>query len=310
MASLCLAKISILLLLARLSVSRLHKRITYATVGVVGVWAAIGIIALATQCGSSNPWATSSPKCINLRAFWIGMAPIDVITELVVIILPVFMLIPVQVAVSKKAVIVAAFIFRLFSIAATVVRLFYIHPATMRDSNATFDAINYNIVTQCVLSVSITTACVPCLKPFLDGFESGFMLISFKDRMPGDSNSLSHRTNNVAYANSGPTNKGSNFHSAAMRLQNYEKDNMSHSGESDYDLQNKIGVSVEVVARGQNDYQRTPRHYRGGDSGSVASSSKSDQMIIKKNVQYTVQYEEAAPQRRKTDPCPEGRARK
>src|SRR5271154_123178 len=147
MASLCLAKISILLLLARLSVSRLHKRITYATVGVVGVWAAIGIIVLATQCGLSNPWATSSPKCINLRAFWIGMAPIDVITELVVIILPVVMLIPVQVAVSKKAVIVAAFIFRPFSIAATVIRLFYIHPATMHDSNATFDAINYNIAT-------------------------------------------------------------------------------------------------------------------------------------------------------------------
>jgi hypothetical protein len=308
MASLCLAKISILLLLDRLSVSRLHKRITCATAGIVGIWAVTGIIFLAAQCGSSNPWATSSPKCINLRAFWIGMAPIDVITELIVIILPVFMLIPVQVAVSKKAVIVAAFIFRLFSIAATVVRLFYIHPATMRDSNATFDAVNYNIVTQCVLSVSITTACVPCLKPFLDGFESGFMLISFKGRMPGGSNSLSYRMNNLAYANSGPTNKGINFHSAVMRSQNYEKDNMSHSDESDHDPQNKIGVSVEVVAGGQNDDERTPRHHRSDDSVSVASSSKSDQMIIKKNIRYTVQYEKAAPQRRKTDPCPEGRA--
>jgi hypothetical protein len=220
----------------------------------------------------------------------------------------VFTLIPVQVALSKKAVIVAAFIFRLFSIAATVVRLFYIHPATMHDSNTTFDAINYNIVTQCVLSVSITTACVPCLKPFLDGFESGFMLVSFKGRMPGGSNSLSYGMNNVAYANSRPTNKGSNFHSAVMRSQNYEKDNMSHSDESDHDPQNKIGVSVEVVAGGQNDDQRTPRHHRSDDSVSVASSSKSDQMIIKKNIRYTVQYEKAAPQRRKTDPCPEGRA--
>ena len=31
------------------------------------------------------------------------------------------------------------------------------------------------------------------------------------------------------------------------------------------------------------------------DTGSVASSSKSDQMIIKKNVSYTVQYEDAHP---------------
>lgn len=85
-------------------------------------------------------------------------------------ILPVSMLIPVHVAVPKKGVIVAAFIFRLFSIAATVIRLFYIRPAAMRDSKATFDVINYRIVTQCVLSISITIAYVPCLKPFPDGF--------------------------------------------------------------------------------------------------------------------------------------------
>jgi hypothetical protein len=69
-----------------------------------------------------------------------------------------------------------------------------------------------------------------------------------------------------------------------------------------------MGVSVGVVTDGQNDDQRTPRHHRDGDSGSVPSSSRSDQMIIKKNVQYIVQYEEAAQQRRKTDPCPEGKS--
>ena len=100
----------------------------------------------------------------------------------------------------------------------------------------------------------------------------------------------------LACANSGPANKGSNFHSAVMRSQNYEKGNTSHSDESDHDTQNKMGVSVEVAADGQNDDQR---NHRGGDSGSAASSSRSNQMIIKKNIQYTVQYEEAALQKRK-----------
>jgi hypothetical protein len=31
-------------------------------------------------------------------------------------------------------------------------------------------------------------------------------------------------------------------------------------------------------------------------------------MTIKKNVQYTVQYEKAAPQRKRTDPRPEGKS--
>jgi hypothetical protein len=182
----------------------------------------------------------------------------------------------------------------------------------------------------------------------------------------------------LAYAQARPRSKKSNLDSMAIRSQNYEKD--SNSGESEYDLRNKMGVSVQVVADGQNHDQRTPssdpnrpacvwpvyilahpipikehtnyirsaltinylavyvisaesppyfstihiclviglvgqqagreswpavllgsltpRHHRGGDSGSITSSSKSDQMIIKKNVQYTVQYEEAAPLRR------------
>ena len=225
------------------------------------------------------------------------MAVPDILTELVVVIIPVLMMIPVQVAVSKKAVIVAAFIFRLMSVAVTIVRLFYIHPATVHSPDTTFDAVNYNIVTQCVLSICITTACIPCLKPFLDGFDSGFMGISFKDRMPGGSQSHSrnrdYKMNDLAYANAGLRPKGKND-SMAIRSQNYEKDNMSHSDESERDPRNKMGVSVQVVADGQNHEQRTPRHHRGGDSGSLASSSKSDQMIIKKNVQYTVQYEDAA----------------
>ena len=301
MASLCLAKISILLLLERLAVSRLHKRITFATAGVVALWAVVGIVVLAAQCGSSTPWASSAPKCIDLKAFWIAMAIPDILTELVVVIVPVLMMIPVQVATSKKAVIVAAFIFRVLSIVTTVVRLFFIHPATVRSSDATFNAVNYNILTQCVLSICITTACIPCLKPFLDGFDSGFMGISFKDRMPAGSQSLSqnrdYKMNNLAYANPGRKAKGNND-AMAVRSQNYEKDNISHSDDSEIDSRNKMGVSVQVVADGQNHDQRTPRHQRGGDSGSLASSSKSDQMIIKKNIQYTVQYEEATPPRR------------
>jgi len=304
MASLCLAKISILLLLERLAVSRLHKRITLITAGVVGVWAIVGIVVLAAQCGSAVPWASSSPKCIDIKAFWIGMAVPDILTELVTIIIPVAMMIPVQVAVSKKAVVVAAFIFRILSIIATIVRLLYIHPATMHSPDYTFNAVNYNIVTQCVLSVCITTACIPCLKPFLDSFDSGFMGISFKNRLPGGSHSQSRnrdfKLGDLAYANAGPGQRNNNA-SMAIRSMNYEKDNAtSHSGDSDHDdPRHKVGVSVQVFADGQNNHdQRTPRHQRGaGDDGSLASSSKSDQMIIKKNVQYTVQYEQAAPPR-------------
>ena len=275
------------MLLQRLAVSRLHKHIALVAVGVTGLWALTGIIVLAAQCGSHLPWTTH--QCINVKAFWIGMAPVDILTEFVVVMVPIWMMVPVQVALSKKAVIVVAFAFRLTVIAATIARLFYIHPATGSASDATWIAVNYNIVTEVILCISIMTACIPCLKPFLDGFESGMMGVSFKDRMPGSSanGSRAYKMRDLAYANTKSNN------ASMMRSQHNEKDEIIED-----DPRHKLGVSVEVVADGPRD--RSPGRNHRGDSGSVASSSKSDQMIIKKNIQWTVQYEDGPQPRNET----------
>src|SRR4051794_23587589 len=105
--------------------------------------------------------------------------------------------------------------------------------------------------------------------------------------------------NNLSYANSGPTNKGSNFHTAVMRSQKRrERQHVAFGRVRTLSAEQNGHQSREFPTARMTD-QRTPRHHRGGDSGSVAISSKSDQMIIKKNVQYTVQYEEVTRQRRK-----------
>ncbi len=216
------------------------------------------------------------------------MAPVDVLSELVVVIIPIWMMVPVQVAISKKAVICVAFAFRIPVIAATIARLFYIHPATGSATDATWIAVSYNIATEVVLCISIMTACIPCLKPFLDGFDSGMMGVSFKDRMPGSSatGSRGYKMRDLAYANTKSNN------ASMMRSQNNEKDMIIEE-----DPRHKLGVSVEVVADGAD---RSPGHNHRGDNGSVASSSKSDQMIIKKNIQWTVQYEDAPLPRNET----------
>jgi hypothetical protein len=43
-----------------------------------------------------------------------------------------------------------------------------------------FNSIASGIASQCLLSVAVTTACVPSLKPFLDGFESGMLGVTIK----------------------------------------------------------------------------------------------------------------------------------
>lgn len=45
-------------------------------------------------------------------SFWLGIAPVDILTELSMIALPILMMLPVQVVLSKKITILVAFIFR------------------------------------------------------------------------------------------------------------------------------------------------------------------------------------------------------
>jgi hypothetical protein len=281
----------------------MHKKVALYTIGVVSLWAVAGIIVLAARCGATFPWnITSTNQCINLRTFWIGMAPVDVLSELVIIVIPILMMIPVQVAVSKKAVIVVAFSFRALVIAATIARLFYIIPIYPA-RNFTFDTVNAEVMNQIVLSFSITTACIPCLKPFLDAFDSGRMavMVDSSGRIGGShSESKSYPLRDLSYVkNLGYGNNKSMVTSGIDR----------RGDDRDMDIN-------EAVRYGPNG-RRQPSQTRGGngaipnsgtaypinekeeisatDNGSVASSSKSDQMIIKKNVSYTVQYEDSNP---------------
>lgn len=44
--------------------------------------------------------------------FWVAVSLIDILTEIVIMVLPIVMMIPVRVAMSKKIAVVTAFLFR------------------------------------------------------------------------------------------------------------------------------------------------------------------------------------------------------
>lgn len=176
-----LAKISTLLLLRGICVNKKHKTIAFGTSGVVLLWVLAAIVALAVRCGAHLPWTSTDVQhqCVNLRGLWGGLLSVDILTELVIIILPIFMMLPVQTTRSKKAVIIAAFMCRLTLVAASIVRIFYVVDYVPSREFA-FKTVNTEILNQVVLSISITSACVPCLKPFLDVFESGQMAVTLR----------------------------------------------------------------------------------------------------------------------------------
>ncbi|KAI2974184.1 hypothetical protein CBS147323_1573 [Aspergillus niger] len=188
-----LAKISVLLLLNRLAVNRWHKKILFWTSVLVGIWTVPVFFTLAFQCGVPEPWDASNGHCIDIFAFWAGISPIDIITELVICILPIYIVKPVQVIFGKKVTVVVAFFIRIFVVITTIIRLIFMRYSKPYPSTDMNDAaFATTITTECVLCVSIMTACIPCLKPFLDAFDSGMLNVSLHKRIGGGSNSNSY----------------------------------------------------------------------------------------------------------------------
>ncbi|RAO73226.1 uncharacterized protein BHQ10_009238 [Talaromyces amestolkiae] len=190
--SLSLAKISVIQFLNKLCVAEIHKIICRWSSLLVAVWTIPVVFTLAFKCGASSPWDLENGHCIKIFDFWAAISPIDIITELVICLLPIYIVKPVQMRIGKKLTVVTAFIFRILVIITTIARLIFMSRAdSLADMNTA--AFATSITTQLTLCLSVMTACIPCLKPFLDAFDSGMLNVSLHERVDGSySNSYSH----------------------------------------------------------------------------------------------------------------------
>jgi len=246
------AKVSVLALLGQLSVEKRQAIVTKVSFCVVGVWTVVSVFVLAFQCGAVHPWDTQNGKCINKFNFWAGVSAVDMLTEIVIMALPIMMMVPVRVAMSKKITVVLAFFFRIGVPILIIVRLALLH-TYYSSPDFSLDFIPSGLSTQILISISITTACIPALKPFLDSFESGALNIK-----------LNRNTNGAYFSGNG------------------------------YELQSKgDGKNKSVVGSRTREEQKeyidiTENGERKADNSSFWSG-KSDEMIIKRTDQWTVE---------------------
>ena len=58
-----LSKLSVVMLLLRITPRLRHKRVFYAVAVFVGAWTGAAILALALQCDLAHPWTTLDQRC-------------------------------------------------------------------------------------------------------------------------------------------------------------------------------------------------------------------------------------------------------
>lgn len=179
----------------------MHKTIAKMTSYIVILWTVAAFLVLAFRCGASRPWTRASGQCID------EVSPSEQALGISAHLLGVFNLAwhrtsrythraihdsapnPDDASGASRrleedcrcgrihlsgAVRIEQFPGKLTQltkasvIVATILRLVYLHKA-YSSSDFTFSSVNSAIATQCVLCLSVFTACTPCCKPFLNG---------------------------------------------------------------------------------------------------------------------------------------------
>ncbi|KAF1998517.1 hypothetical protein P154DRAFT_523993 [Amniculicola lignicola CBS 123094] len=176
-ASICFAKLSIVAWFYGIGVHSAQRRVQQVLGIFIIAWMVGSLAAVAFQCGLPKPWEKLTLHCYNGGVFWIVYCIIDMTTEVSIIMLSVNLVLYLKVKLSTKIAIVACFAPRLFVIAASLIRLIYLFPITphMRPDFHLWIPV---ICTQIQVCLSISTACIPYMKPVFSRMESGMWRVN------------------------------------------------------------------------------------------------------------------------------------
>ncbi|KAM5482516.1 hypothetical protein MaudMau93_006690, partial [Microsporum audouinii] len=188
---------------------------------------------------------------------WQVITAFDVMTELLIFGMLVYLIWGLQMVMSRKVIIVSAFACRLPVVGFSIFRLTTIHGVVdLRDP--TLSMVPYVIWTEILLHYSIMAATIPCLKPFFIAFNTGW---------------------------------GQGSHKRTSRYPPYNSRTSSKTGPN---FSNKLG---KIMGSPQSDFRNDTSGTRSisqalnrGGAPSV-ESHESQQMIIRETRGWTVEHE-------------------
>jgi len=173
--SLALGKVSTLSLLLALAPNKSYRIPMLGVSGVIGLWAVAALFASAFQCSLPHPYLITTGQCFSQAGFWDAIGAIDIITDVAIMALPVFLVYNLQLAAQKKFAVCFAFSFRICAIGCTIWRLTEIHKFFGRGTDVTFESWLPTIATILEVFFSVFAACVPHLRPFMESIQAGYL---------------------------------------------------------------------------------------------------------------------------------------
>ncbi|KAI1325440.1 hypothetical protein F5Y16DRAFT_264660 [Xylariaceae sp. FL0255] len=161
-----------------LSPVRLYRQIVIALSVFISLWLVAAVALNIFQCALPTPWDyINGTRCINRPAWWTFVALLNILTDLALISLYILIFRKLQIATIKKVAIIAGFCTRLIVVALSAAQLAAFYNGG--EDQASVESIWLVVVlNQAVISSSAITACVPYLRPFMEGLQSGIIHVN------------------------------------------------------------------------------------------------------------------------------------
>ncbi|KAK4623688.1 hypothetical protein CLAFUW4_05711 [Fulvia fulva] len=166
----CCSKVSTAILTQRLFENgrRRNAQVCWALVIVAASFGVISVLALGIDCVDAG-YVSIPDHCPHRFTRWQILMAVDIITEALLVIVPIVLLLDILIKPSAKLTVTMVFGVRLFNVLFAAMNL--AHIANMHDSkDVALDVIHSLMWTQTELLWSILAASLPCLKTFMRPF--------------------------------------------------------------------------------------------------------------------------------------------
>ncbi|PYH34491.1 uncharacterized protein BO87DRAFT_48689 [Aspergillus neoniger CBS 115656] len=251
----------------RLTPQKWHNRASIATLALCTAWVIPAVFIIAVNCELNRPWKGSGGQCVNLSKRWQFIVALDIATELIIFGLAVFLLWGLFMPLKRKLTIGFAFMFRLPLIIFSVFHIYTIL-LLVHSPDPTLAVVTPIIWAQVELNYALVACSIFCLRPFMAAVSTNY-------GTAGDSNLES--TSGVSRSWKVDSSKAGSGRQTCLNPEERRSWRVSRRLDGGHQPGPVAEPDIELV---EMDGQR-----------SVGSDGGSARMMIRKDVEYTIEYD-------------------
>ncbi|KAF7555921.1 hypothetical protein G7Z17_g1790 [Cylindrodendrum hubeiense] len=162
----CLNKIAAILLYLRLFVSATFRKACFVAMAIIVAWSIGGVGATIWQCVPiEGAWNKAvEAKCIDSSKFWIAYAVMNILTDVMVLLLPLPSIMALQMGMRERLLLCSVFLLGGFVTVTSILRTTSVQNSLKNKEDSTYNFIERGMWTLIEANLGIIAACLPVLK--------------------------------------------------------------------------------------------------------------------------------------------------